>query len=187
MRLICKILRTLLLTFVINGILFIYIFSTLSLSRPRSTSVLCAPFAVIVIIQNSNNNCTLYHDTITIQGWNIRLRNYILGHGSVKKRESRGNRSLTSTRHIQRDGDLRILKLLFESFTRHTKKGFARGEGLRLFQMNSSSSTFTKIMQSFKIHLKNGGYQEEVLEKCISKFELVDFTGRERSLKLTRN
>ena len=45
------------------------------------------------------------------------------------------------------------------------KKGFIKGEVLRLLRTNSSHSTFNKIMQSFKTRLKNRGYPNEFLEK----------------------
>ena len=38
------------------------------------------------------------------------------------------------------------------------KKGFIKGEALRLLRTNSSHSTFNKNMQSFKKRLKNRGY-----------------------------
>ena len=45
------------------------------------------------------------------------------------------------------------------------KKGFIKGEALRLLRTNSSHSTFNKNMQSFKTRLKNRGYPNEFLEK----------------------
>ena len=44
------------------------------------------------------------------------------------------------------------------------KKGFIKGEALRLLRTNSSHSTFNKNMQSFKTRLKNRGYPNEFLE-----------------------
>ena len=59
------------------------------------------------------------------------------------------------------------------------KKGFIKGEALRLLRTNSSHSTFNKNMQSFKTRLKNRGYPNEFLEKHL--FE-VNFKDRKRSL-----
>ena len=59
------------------------------------------------------------------------------------------------------------------------KKGFIKGEALRLLRTNSSHSTFNKNMQSFKKRLKNRGYPNEFLEKHL--FE-VNFKDRKRSL-----
>ena len=68
------------------------------------------------------------------------------------------------------------------------KKGFIKGEALRLLRTNSSHSTFNKNMQSFKTRLKNRGYPNEFLEKHL--FE-VNFKDRKRSLgnkdKSTKN
>ena len=60
------------------------------------------------------------------------------------------------------------------------KKGFIKGEALRLLRTNSSHSTFNKNMQSFKTRLKNRGYPNEFLEKHL--FE-VNFKDRKRSLE----
>ena len=58
------------------------------------------------------------------------------------------------------------------------KKGFIKGEALRLLRTNSSHSMFNKNMQSFKTRLKNRGYPNEFLEKHL--FE-VNFKDRKRS------
>ena len=60
------------------------------------------------------------------------------------------------------------------------KKGFIKGEAMRLLGTNSSHSTFNKNMQSFKTRLKNSGYPNEFLEKHL--FE-VNFKDRKRSLE----
>ena len=60
------------------------------------------------------------------------------------------------------------------------KKEFIKGEALRLLTTNSSHSTFSKNMQSFKTRLKNRGYSNEFLEKHL--FE-VNFKDRKRSLE----
>ena len=60
------------------------------------------------------------------------------------------------------------------------KKGFIKGEALRLLRTNSSHSTFNKNMQSFKTRLKNRGYPNEFLEKHL--FE-VNFKDRKGSLE----
>ena len=60
------------------------------------------------------------------------------------------------------------------------KKGFIRGETLRLLRTNSSVVTFNNNMQSFKTHLKNKGYPNKFSEKFLSE---VNVTDRERSLE----
>ena len=64
------------------------------------------------------------------------------------------------------------------------KKGFIKGEALRLLRTNSSHSMFNKNMQSFKTRLKNRGYPNEYLEKHL--FE-VNFKDRKRSLENKHN
>ena len=120
MRLICKILRTLLLTFVINGIFC----DTWSIVTQRSQDFtinrqylfIYIYFFNTVTLKATVNQCTLravrrhrYHPEFKQQLYTVPRYNYysrlkynILGHGSVKKRESRGNRSLTSTRITKR-------------------------------------------------------------------------------------
>ena len=60
------------------------------------------------------------------------------------------------------------------------KKGFIKGEALRLLRTNSSHSTFNKNMQSFKTRLKNRGYLNAFLEKHLFQ---VNFKDRKRSLE----
>ena len=60
------------------------------------------------------------------------------------------------------------------------KKGFIKGEGLRLLRTLSSVLTFNNNMQSFRTRLKNRGYPNKFSEKILSE---VNFTDRERSLE----
>ena len=60
------------------------------------------------------------------------------------------------------------------------KKGFIKGEAVRLLRTNSSHSTFNKNMQSFKTRQKNGGYSNEFLEKHLLE---VNFKDRKRFLE----
>ena len=60
------------------------------------------------------------------------------------------------------------------------KKGFLKGEALRLLRTNSSKSTFKKNVQNFKSRLQNKGYPNEFLEKHLCE---VYFQNRERSLQ----
>ena len=64
------------------------------------------------------------------------------------------------------------------------KKGFIKGEALRLLRTNSSVVTFNNNMQNFKIRLKNRGYPNKFSEKFLSE---VNFTDRERSLENKNN
>ena len=70
-------------------------------------------------------NSTLYHDTITIHGWNIRLRNFILEHEkSVKTRGLTGNPSLMPYKETDTFD-------YFNFYSYHspgTKKRFVKGE-----------------------------------------------------------
>ena len=63
------------------------------------------------------------------------------------------------------------------------KKGFIKGEALRLLRTNSSVVTFNINMQNFKTRLKNRGYPNKFSEKFLSE---VNFTDRERSLEKQR-
>ena len=74
-------------------------------------------------------NSTLYHDTITIHGWNIRLRNFILEHKkSVKTRGLTGNPFLMPYKETDTFD-------YFNFYSYHspaTKKRFVKGEALCL-------------------------------------------------------
>jgi len=99
-----------------------------------------------------------------IYGWNIRLRNCILGHKSVQRREIQQWLHPRCANALQTNRDLSIHEFLLVSST-SVKKGFIKGEALRILRANSSHSTFNKNMQSFKTRLKNRGYPNEFLEK----------------------
>ena len=60
------------------------------------------------------------------------------------------------------------------------KKGFIKGEALRLLRTNSSVLTFNNNMPSFRTRLKNRGYPNKFSEKILCA---VNFTDRERSLE----
>ena len=91
-------------------------------------------------------------------GWNIRLRNFILWHKSDESKRS--NRE--STLHVQ--AQYKETKAFGHlNFYFHqpwgTKKGFVKGEALRLLWINSPGFTFSKNSQCFKIRVKSKGYQ----------------------------
>ena len=60
------------------------------------------------------------------------------------------------------------------------KKGFAKGEALRLLRTNSSKFTFEENIENFKTRLILRGYPEEMVEKILSE---VKYEERKEALK----
>ena len=61
------------------------------------------------------------------------------------------------------------------------RKGFIKGEALRLLRTDSSKLTFEENMKNFEKRLLNRGYSAGVVEKHLSEVKLSD---RKASLKL---
>ena len=59
------------------------------------------------------------------------------------------------------------------------KKGFVKGEALRILRTNSSKSTFEENISNFKIRLIDRGYPETMIENLLSD---IKFTERESAL-----
>ena len=60
------------------------------------------------------------------------------------------------------------------------RKGFIKGEALRLLRTNSSKITFEENINSFRSHLRMRGYPNYLVNKTLSD---VNFTGREAALQ----
>ena len=106
----------------------------------------------------------------------MRLRNCILGHKSVQRREIQQRLHPRCANALQTNRDLSIHEFLFVSSIRrkeriHKRRGAAPPK---------NKFVTLKNMQSFKTRLKNRGYPNEFLEKHL--FE-VNFKDRKRSLE----
>ena len=60
------------------------------------------------------------------------------------------------------------------------KKGFVKGEGLRLLRTNSSEETFVENVRIFKLHLRARGYPNNLINKTLSE---IKFSHRQKALK----
>ena len=61
-----------------------------------------------------------------------------------------------------------------------SKKGFVKGEGLRLLRTNSSEETFVEEIRIFKLRLRARGYPNILIDKTLSE---VKFSDRKKALK----
>ena len=59
------------------------------------------------------------------------------------------------------------------------KKGFVKGEGLRLLRTNSSEETFVENIRLFKLRLRARGYPHNLIDKTLSE---VKFSERKKAL-----
>ena len=62
------------------------------------------------------------------------------------------------------------------------KKGFIKGEAIRLLRTNSSERNFQEAMCNFKTRLEARGYPKSLIEKTLSE---VSFAARQSTLKKT--
>ena len=60
------------------------------------------------------------------------------------------------------------------------KRGFIKGEAIRLLRTNSSEKNFQESLSNFKTRLLACGYPKNVLERILSE---VSFAGRQSALK----
>ena len=60
------------------------------------------------------------------------------------------------------------------------KKGFIKGEGLRLLRTNSSEETFIENIRLFKVRLRARGYQYNLIDKTLLE---VKFSDGKKALK----
>ena len=60
------------------------------------------------------------------------------------------------------------------------KRGFVKGEGLRLLRTNSSEETFVENIRIFKLRLRARGYPNNLIDKTLSE---VKFSDRKKALK----
>ena len=60
------------------------------------------------------------------------------------------------------------------------KKGFVKGEGLRLLRTNSSEETFVENIRIFKLRLRARGYPNNLIDKTLSE---VKFSDRKKALE----
>ena len=60
------------------------------------------------------------------------------------------------------------------------KKGFVKGEGLRLLRTNSSQETFVENIRIFKLRLRARGYPNNFIDKTLSE---VKFSDRKKALQ----
>ena len=63
------------------------------------------------------------------------------------------------------------------------KKGFIKGEAIRLLRTNSSERNFQEAMCNFKTRLEARGYPKSLIEKTLSE---VSFAARQSTLKTTK-
>ena len=74
---------------------------------------------------------------------------------------------------VDRCGSFRVLVTT-------VKKGFVKGEGLRLLRTISSEETFVENIRLFKLRLRARGYPHNLIDKTLSE---VKFSDRKKALK----
>ena len=114
------------------------------------------------------------HDQI--HGWNLRNRNYIVGHDSVQRCQIQQGFYPWRANTLQSYRDLPIHEFLFLPPPGVTE-GFIKGEALRT---NSSENTFQENMRNFATRLKNRDCPATTVEKHLSE---VIFTDRKKVLE----
>jgi len=60
------------------------------------------------------------------------------------------------------------------------KRGFIKGEAIRLLRTNSSEKTFEECLSNFKLRLRARGYPQTFIERSLAE---VNFAGRKSALK----
>ena len=128
-------------------------------------------------VQRANN----YHDTIKFTAEISDSENTFLNTKVYKGERFNRESTLDVKTHYKRTETFQYTNF-YSCHPPGVKKGFIKGEALRLLRTNPSvvTSTFNNNMQSFKTRLKNRGYPNKFSEKFLSE---VNFTDRERSLE----
>ena len=100
-------------------------------------------------------------------------------HASTKEHDLKRNLSLTRVliSSLLRHSSTRILNPVAPP---RVKKGFVKGEGLRLLRTNSSQETFVENIRIFKLRLRARGYPNNLIDKTLSE---VKFSNRKKALQ----
>ena len=114
-----------------------------------------------------------YHRTIKFTAEVSQLETTFLDTTVNRERDSRKNRFSTCA-HITS-----LLKHFstqnFNScHTAGVKKGFVKGEALRLMRTNSSKDMFDKNIKNFRTHLISRGYPNSLVDKILSEVNFAD-------------
>ena len=114
----------------------------------------------------------------TVDGRNIRERNYFPGYSGIQRREIHKRIHPRHQNSLQGDGNLK-----YTHFTSchppGVKRGFIKGEAIRLLRTNSSKTTFEECLTNFKGRLEARRYPNNYIESSLSE---VTFDSRQSTL-----
>ena len=125
-----------------------------------------------------------FHPTIKFyHGWNIRNRDYILGHERYKGVRFNKDSILDVRTHFKPTETFQYTNF-YSCHPPGVTKGFIKGEALSLLRTNSPEITFEENIRNFSTRLKNRDYPATTVEKPLSE---VIFPGHfPRQKKSTR-
>ena len=121
-----------------------------------------------------------FHPTIKFyHGWNIRNRDYILGHERYKGVRFNKDSILDVWTHFKPTETFQYTNL-YSCHPPGVTKGFIKGEAIKASKNNSSEITFEENMRNFSTCLKNRDYPATTVEKHLSE---VIFADRKKALE----
>ena len=111
---------------------------------------------------------------------NVRKSHFVLFHPPQKKVAPSFTLSIGS-KNLTRESYVKYLYMHFTScHPPGVKKGFVKGEAIRLLRTNSNANEFRTQINNFKKRLLERGYKETQIEETLAE---VKFEGRSASLK----
>ena len=114
-----------------------------------------------------------------IHGRNIRERNNLPGYSGVQRREIQRKIHPRHQNSLQADGNLTIYPFYLVPPSGSKKRGFLKGEAIRLLRTNSSKTTFEECLANYKRRLEARGYPKKYTERSLSE---VTFDSRQSAL-----
>ena len=107
-----------------------------------------------------------------IHGRNIWHWDCVFRHGCIQRHKIQG-KILDAKTHFKQTETLYIHLTSFHPL--NVKKGFVKGEALRILRKNSSETTFEENNSNLKERLGDGGYPQSLIENLLSE---IKFTKR---------
>ena len=114
---------------------------------------------------------TLYHK---VYRWSLTIRNNILGYNSLYKGERFEKESILDVHTHYKPPETFHYTNYNSCHPAGFKKGFVKGEALRLLRTNSSKVVFEENVENFKTRLVSRGYPSNLVDKILSEVNLAD-------------
>ena len=108
-----------------------------------------------------------------IYGWDVRNRDHVLGHKSVQRSKIRKESILDEQTHYKPTETFQYTNF-YSCHPPGVKKGFIKGEALRLLRTNFSQITFERNSRNFHNRLLERGYPAAILSKYLSEVKFAD-------------